>query len=77
MVTGAEGLHNQRDQIMTVVILSQPNHSAAWSVLPGTYQTFQDAREMVEFIHSSYGPDVFFAIEHSYDISRKGYVIAA
>jgi hypothetical protein len=77
MVTGAEGLHNQRDQIMTVVILSQPNHSAAWSVLPGTYQTFQDAREMVEFIHSSYGPDAFFAIEHSYDISRKGYVIAA
>jgi hypothetical protein len=77
MVTGAEGLHNQRDQIMTVVILSQPNHSAAWSVLPGTYQTFQDARDMVEFIHSSYGPDAFFAIEHSYDISRKGYVIAA
>jgi hypothetical protein len=62
---------------MTVVILSQPNHSAAWSVLPGTYQTFQDAREMVEFIHSSYGPRAFFAIEHSYDISRKGYVIAA
>jgi hypothetical protein len=77
MVTGAEGLHNQRAQIMTVVILSQPNHSAAWSVLPGTYQTFQDARDMVEFIHSSYGPDAFFAIEHSYDISRKGYVIAA
>jgi len=62
---------------MTVVILSQSNQSAAWSVLPGTYQTFQDAREMVEFIHSSYGPDAFFAIEHSYDISRKGYVIAA
>jgi hypothetical protein len=63
---------------MTVVILSKPfNQSADWSVLPGTYQTFQDAREMVEFIHSSYGPRAFFAIEHSYDISRKGYVIAA
>ena len=62
---------------MAVVILSQPNQSAAWSVLPGAYQTFQAAREMVEFIHSSYGPDASFAIEHVDDISRKGYSMAA
>jgi len=62
---------------MTVVILSQPSQSAAWSVLSGTYQTFQDAREMVEFIRSFYGSDASFAIEHADDISRKGYAMAA
>ena len=62
---------------MSVVILSQPTQSAAWTVLPGTYQTFQDARDMVAFIHSSYGPEASFAIEHADDISRKGYGIAA
>ena len=61
---------------MTAVILSQPDQSAAWTVLPGTYQTFQDARDMVAFIRSSYGPEASFAIEHVDDISRKGYGIA-
>jgi hypothetical protein len=88
MVTGAEGLHNQRAHDRRHPQPAQPfrrlerNPQPAQPLrrlerLPGTYQTFQDAREMVEFIHSSYGPDAFFAIEHSYDIIRKGYVIAA
>ena len=62
---------------MSVVILSQSHQSAPWIVLPGAYQTFQDAREMVEFIHPSYGPDASFAVEHADDISRKGYGVAA
>ena len=61
---------------MTTVILLQSTESAAWEVLPGSYDSFQDARDMVQFIRGSYGGSASFAIENADDVSRKGYSIA-
>ena len=61
---------------MTVIVLVQSSQSATWKALPGSYPTFQDARDMVQFICGTYGPDASFAIEHADDLARKGYVTA-
>jgi hypothetical protein len=75
MGIGGEALHRPR-QTMTSVILLQSAESADWEMLPGSYDSFQDARDMVQFIRSSYGASASFAIEHVDDLSRKGYSIA-
>ncbi len=61
---------------VTAVILVQSSESSDWAVLPGTYATFQDARDMVGFIHSSYGPTASFGIESVDNVDRKGWLRA-
>ena len=61
---------------MTTVILVQRAESEVWEMLPGRYANFQSARDMVQFIRGSYSSGTFFAIEHAYDVARKGYQIA-
>ena len=61
---------------MTAVILLQPAQDAAWSILPGTYPTFADARAMAEIIRPSHGPDASFAIEAIDNVTRKGWLRA-
>jgi hypothetical protein len=61
---------------MTVVILAQPDQSAAWSVLPGTYDTFQAARDMVQFLRPTFSAEASFGIESVEDVERKGWLAA-
>ena len=58
---------------MNTVILYRPAESETWAVLPGTYTDFQHAADMVNFIRYSCPATALFAIEHSDDVSRKGY----
>lgn len=54
---------------MTAIILVQSAESSDWAALPGTYPTFQDARDMFEFLRPTLGPIASVAIEDADDIA--------